>query len=253
MNKIAYHPDGKHIITFEEGPHTYTDNYGVRYMSATSFIGRFFEKFDSEKMALECSIGDNPKYADRSSEDILSEWDIEGERGRNEGTNIHHYAEGVVSKWPSVELPEPLSERCYAIFKQADKAIADLYTKYEFVGAEVIVFSPSLQKSGMIDLLMYNRRMNEILILDYKQNKQITKENKFQKALKPIDHLQDTDISHYGLQLSFYDHIMTIENYFPGIAGYRRGLIHLTPDNYQFIGLESYRYEIKELLKWEQK
>lgn len=251
MNKKAYHPDGKHSIVFDEGPHTYTDNFGKIYTSATSFVGQFFEKFDAVDVSERCAVGVNPKYSGRLPEDIRAEWSAEGKRGQDEGTNVHEFAEGLMDSWGADRLPVPISSRCENIFLQVALAVNALNRKFQFVAIEMIVFSPFLGISGMIDLLMYDPVTNEIIILDHKQNKNApTTENHWRNGLGPLDHLQDTDIAHYSLQLSLYQHLLTVGKYFPGISGYRRILIHLMPDSFREIELEGYDYEIMEMLKY---
>jgi len=250
--KTAYNPNGQKIY-FDENKHEYKDENGLVYQSSTSFIGQFFPKFDMLQMAQRCSIGNNPKYTGRAVKDILAEWQKEGERGRNEGTNIHLYAESLVCSWDKKDSPVPISERCEKIFKTVDAAVEDLQKYYTFIGAEVIVFDPELNKSGMIDLLMYSEASNEIVIFDWKQNKTITNDNQFQKALEPISYIEDTDISHYSLQLSFYEYLLERNNYFPGVSGFRRALIHLKEDEYNIINLSCYKNEIKRMLAYEKK
>ncbi|MBI9090735.1 MAG: PD-(D/E)XK nuclease family protein [Desulfobacterium sp.] len=248
-DKTAYHPDGDHVITFREGPHTYTDNHGTRYLSGTGFVGRFFGKFDAEAVSLRCSQGKNPKYAGRPPGDIRAEWSAEARRGSSEGDNTHEYAESQISSWPADRVPGPISDRCTALFVQADRAVAGLLSRFTFIGAEMVIFSPDLCLSGMVDLLMYDPSTNEILILDWKQNKEISRENPWQSGLPPIDHLQATDISKYTLQLSTYQYILDRESYFPTVSGFRRALIHLTPETFNAIPLDYYDYEVQQMIE----
>lgn len=248
MKKIAYHPDNKHIITFDEEPHTYTDNFGGEYVSATTFIGGFFDKFDMVAMSMKCSSGSNPKYIGRTPEDIMAEWQAEGDRGRNEGTNTHEYAEGLMCGWS--RLPGPISDRCKNLFIQVDGAVKKLSSHFVLVGAEIIVFSPRLGIAGMIDLLMFDKVRRRLLILDWKQNKKLSRHNQWQKAHAPIDHLEDTDINHYSLQLSLYKKIIEMEGYFSKIDIIDLGIIHLKENVFDFIKIESFDYEIGELFKW---
>lgn len=253
MIKTAEHPNGKHIIKFRESNHSYIDNFWVRYTSGTSLLKKYFPEFDIIAVSRKCSTGDNPKYAGRSPVDIRNEWLAEGERGRTEGDNVHIYAEGLMGMWPTHKLPKPISERCESIFIQVDKISKYLLFNFKVIGAEVIVFSPTLRLAGMIDLLLLDTATNEIVVADWKQNKEISDFNEHQNALQPIDHLQDTDISKYSLQLTLYQYILELENYYPNISGYRRAIIHLTPDYAKPIKLEYYEYEIKEILKCHQK
>ncbi len=251
MDKTAYHPNGE-SITFVEGPHTYIDNSGMRYTSATTFVGQYFPKFDIDTVAEKCANGNNPDYSKyQCAAEIKAAWEAEGERGRNEGSNVHEYAEGLIDSWPKVKLPEPISDRCGLIFNQVEKAVHTLQYYYTFIGAEIIVFSPALGLAGMIDLLMHDPADDTLLILDWKQNKNaFSTENIYQSGLGPINHLQDTDINHYTLQLSLYEYILKREQYFPYIKNYKRGLIHLFPERYEFVSLEYYEYEIEEMLKY---
>lgn len=248
-DKIAYHPDGKHIINFCEKNHTYIDNFGKSYTSVTSFIKPFFPGFDSVAMSKKCSAGKNPKYAGRSPEDILEEWAAEGNRGSSEGNNTHEYAEWLVNGWDDSIKPGPISERCEMIFKQVDKIVDYLFTNYDFIGSEIIIFSPDMGIAGMVDLLFFDPETQTILILDWKNNKVITVTNIHQNAFYPIEHLQDTHKSKYALQLSLYQHIINKERYYPQAKKYRRSLLHVIPEISKAIPVEYFDYEIKEILK----
>jgi len=249
-DKRAYHPNGDAWIEFLEGPHSYVDNRGVRYTSGTSFVKPFFPQFDAVVMSRRCAAGRNPKYAGRSPEDIQAEWQAEAERGSSEGDNTHMYAEGMVSGWPREQLPRPISDRCRDLFVQVDRAVAGLLRRFVFVAAEMVIFSPALGLSGMVDLVLFDPATNEVLILDWKQNKKITRQGfRGETALDPIDHLQASDVSKYSLQLSTYQYILDKEGYFPGVDGYRRALIHIMPDKFKIIPLEFYDYEIQLMLE----
>lgn len=246
--KKAFHPDGLHEISFTEKNHRYIDNLGNKYVSVTSFLKGCFKKFDSVKIAKACSKGINPKYSGRDYRDILSDWKKEAIRGTSEGTNVHEYAE----YWgaPPGKSIKPMSDRCKLVFNQVDIAYRKLLLQFKFIAAEIIVFSPKLRIAGTIDLLFYDQETNEIIIIDWKTNKTISTENLYQKCLSPIEHLQETDINKYGLQLSLYQHVMIKENYFPKAKGYRRALIHLTATSATPIKLEYYEYEINRMVEY---
>lgn len=248
-DKKAYHPDGKHIIMFNEQWHRYTDNRGVKYTSGTKFVGQFFPKFDAVAMSEKCSAGKNPRYAGRTPEDIRAEWRAEGQRGSTEGTMIHEYAEGLMCGWDDESLPSPISARTKIMLPHVKAAVHALRKMYTFIAAEMIVFSPELELSGMVDLVMYDAATNEIIVGDYKQNKELSEGNTWQMGFPPIDHLGDSSIEKYSLQLGLYQYIMEKESYFPNVAGYRRELIHLTPEGFTIIPLEYFYYEVCEMIK----
>jgi len=250
-DKTAYHPDGNRFITFLEEPHTYTDNMGVRYQSGTSFSKPYFTKFDMDAMSRKCAKGRNPKYADRNPEDIKAEWLAEGLRGSSEGDNTHLYAEGVYNGIAPSLLPRPISERCEKMFIQVDRAADYLFTRYDYIGSEIVIFSPDLNLAGMVDLLFFDPESRNVLILDHKQNKEITTENRFQSGFGPLSHLQETHKNKYTLQLSTYQYILAKEKYFPDATGFKRVLIHYTPTNFKFIPLHYFQHEVTEILKHE--
>lgn len=217
-------------------------------MSGTQLLKKFTPKFDAVAISEKCAAGKNPKYAGRSPEEIRQEWKSEGDRGRMEGDNLHAYVEALLLK---KETPYPISERCGHLFYQGGLAVEKLLKRFEFIDAESIIFSPYLGLAGMVDLIMFDPEANEIILLDWKQNKEISTTNTFQTLLEPINHLQQTDINQYSLQLSLYEFILDREGYFRTINGYRRALIHITPDSNRAIPLDNYRYEIMEMLKYE--
>lgn len=247
MNRIAYNPSGK-SITFTADDHRYIDSDGQPYRSATQFIGSFFPKFDAEKMARTCSSGMNSKYSGRGPEEIMAEWQAEGDRGRDEGTNVHAYAEALMMHYPKALLPAPISHRNEKLFQQVNAAAFKLLRRYQFVGAEVIIFSPALGIAGTVDLLMFDHRAKDLIIFDWKQNKKLSYSNFYQRGLSPIEYLQDCDITHYELQLSLYQMIIETEGYFPEAREYRRELIHLTPEGYEQIPMGPCQYAIKEMI-----
>ncbi len=251
-DKTAYHPDGKTIITFNEEAHTYTDNQGQEYVSATSFINQFFPKFDAVAVSERCARGRNSKYAGRTPEDIREEWADNARQSSEEGTNVHEYAEGLLKEWES--LPASISPRCERIFPHAEEAVQEIKKFYSVIAAEMIVFSPDLGIAGTIDLLLYDPVKRKILIADWKTNKEISREAfGDRRALAPIEHLSDTDISKYSLQLALYNYLLVREKYFWPDMTYDKKLIHLREDGFQGIPLEDHSYEIGEMLREKRK
>lgn len=246
--KQASHPQHRdRTITFEPRYHSYIDNQGQRYLSGTQLLKKFTPKFDAVGVSEKCAKGKNPKYAGRSPEDIRQEWKSEGDRGRMEGDNLHAYVEARLFNLP---LPKPISERCEKLFIQGDDAIRKLKARFLFIEAEMMIFSPKLGIASQIDLVMLDQDKQEIIILDWKQNREIKTTNTHQTLLTPINHLPQTDINQYSLQLSLYQFLLEREKYFD-VKGYRRALIHITPDSNKAIPLDNYRYEIMEMLKYE--
>jgi len=152
----ATNPSGKTVI-FDPDNHSFTiKETGQVLNGATTFIKGYFLEFDADKWAPRTA-----KKRKTTTEAILAEWAEKAERGRNEGTNVHEYAEIMMLRKfrpnePTNPLPQPLSGRCEDLFMVVDKAIDWLAKYYDLVDVEKIVFSPRLKISGIIDLLMRN-------------------------------------------------------------------------------------------------
>lgn len=237
--KVAYHPSGEKI-TFYEDEHIYETENCKDFTSCTSFIGEYFEKFDTDQVS--------SRYAKKHGllqTDVINMWDAKKVKACHLGTRVHYYCEMSME---GLETPNPENDDERALFNVGDVAVSRLKNKYEFVATEVIVFSNRYKLAGMIDLLMRDPVNGDLLILDWKTNRKITTENRWQSGLGPIKHLEDTAYNHYSLQLSLYKKIMKEEGYFDNVGDIRLGLIHLTHEKPVWIKVHPLDYEIDLML-----
>jgi hypothetical protein len=250
MAKEATHPNGLTVV-FSEDTHTYTvKETGQVLVSVTTYIDQYFPKFDADRMAEKCVT--KPKYAGMTADEIKTAWEENAQRGRDEGTNVHEYAECF---WSGYKLPKPISNRAYTLFGQVIDTSRKLKNhNWSYVAAEKIIFSPELGLAGTIDLLLFNlSRAKEFLILDWKQNVKISTSNKWESAKPPISHLEATDLAKYSLQLNLYRFILRYEGYYPQATDLRMVLVHLMEDDNRPIKVPI-MYEMFQLMayrKWE--
>ncbi len=252
MNKQATHPSGL-TVTFYEDNHTYIIDQAYKYKlleSATTFISKFFPKFETDNVAKKCA--GKGKYKGMTVDEIKQAWADEALRGSTEGTNTHMFAE-CLSNGDLNALPEPQSERESKLFDQVAVAILMLEEKFIFIEAEKIVFSPELGLAGTIDLLMFDPAKNHLIILDWKQNKKIDSSNSWESAMVPIKTWDACDLNKYKLQLNLYEFILRREDYFgfdniPKVSGVRKALIHLTEDTFRAIPIGYYQDTINQML-----
>ena len=128
-------------------------------------------------------------------------------------------------------------------------------TQLDVLAVEKIVFNPFLPRpiAGTIDLLARSRKNGDILILDWKTNKSIDKENKWNKfGLDPISDVPDLNLYHYGLQLSLYQYLLTLGKYVPAGSKFKRAIIHLTETGHEIIQLPDMTSRIKDMIIWDQ-
>lgn len=219
IKRIVYNKFSKY--TFHEDSHTYTyigedgeeKTIGI---STTQFIHSFAEPFDEDKMSKIVA-----KKKGVPQEVILDEWKFNKELACEYGTLAHLYLEclwmdksfiydrkNFISKFgydpvtPKFEDIKPALQKFYDIFKE----------RLEIIGAEVVIASEDYDIAGSIDLLAYSKKLNAIVIIDNKSNKEIKKEAyRDQKMLKPLDHLPDSNFWHYSLQGAIYKRILEKE------------------------------------------
>ena len=131
----------------------------------------------------------------------------------------------------------------------ATRKVYNLFQSLEFVSTEQVIFSESLALAGTIDLLMQDPKTGIVYILDWKTNKRISTENRWQKGLGPITHLEDCAISQYGLQLSVYQNLLVKEGYFRPDTQFVRQIIHLHPEEgIQMYNLAYYENEVEAII-----
>jgi len=223
-------------ITFIQEGHKYIhDDTGKELLSSTTFISKFFEKFDTEKWSRHIANRDN-----MTVQEVVDMWGKKNQESRDFGTTVHNYAQSLIKK---TKVPEPRTgkEKVYftAINKFFDKE------NHEFFDAEKIIGSPVYELGGQIDAL--SKTDKGIFLVDWKTNKSIDMSGfRDRRALEPIDHLQDCNYSKYSLQLSLYRYILEKE-YNWKVAG--QILIHLLPSgDYIKYDIEYLNDEIKKML-----
>lgn len=193
-------------IFFNEEEHKYTDSSNRNYTSVTTLIGYYENKFDQKKLdiAKACErIGQNPnhpkyaKYAGKTVDMILTEWDDERIKGCDIGNGHHNYLDSSVkysngyrqftqSKFTGNKiytindiLDTPtfgkvnlkyfeeigIKDKYPRIFNLISSLVDNGYSIY----SEICTFDSVYLVSGLIDLLAI--KGNKFIIIDWKTNK----------------------------------------------------------------------------------
>lgn len=186
-------------IEFTEATHAYSsivDGHHLKYVSGTSFLSRFFPQFDpTGAIAERCA-----KREGITAEEMRERWAAKGRESTHLGTRLHELCEDVILGNSIRNSPESPSEM--KRFTNGKKLAEKLKNTIDILGVEKIVFSHRLPTpiAGTIDLLGRSRKDGSYLILDWKTNKEIERDNKYSKfCLDPIKHIPDTALHHYAL------------------------------------------------------
>lgn len=192
---------------FEDGH--YYEYKGKRVgISVTSLIGQYANEFDSQTVAERVAQKEN-----RDVQDVLDEWKYKADFACTKGTTCHEYAQAkwVLRYWERINFDGSYEyfEAVEKIKKQADGFKKDFKDKLEHLADEFIIGSEEYDVASAIDHIFINKLTGGLVLVDYKTNTNIYKNEKYAKQMKtPLTHLKDTTLNHYAIQLSIYKFIV---------------------------------------------
>lgn len=174
------------------------DQYGV----AKGLVDKYFNDSAS-------------KYYKMSVEDIVKQWTETGQRAIFIGNALDDYV-GLVTEPEKQRLT--MAEWSEKVSFSTDAAIykrIDAWEKYwkwledngwEMIGREIPLFYVINGRlvGGRADMIVYNRRMNNITIIDWKTADEMHKDRWTKPAHVPVDGLYQDKATVYGMQVSFY-------------------------------------------------
>lgn len=198
---FVFYPDG-HYYTCKSQP------VGI---SVTRFIEQYTNEFDSQTIAEKVAIRDN-----KSVEEVLAEWKAKNVWSCLKGSKSHEFAQSLWSgELYQKDIKQATEEQKMAlesIKQQAKQFYEDFKDRLEHLADEFVVGSESYSIASAIDHLFINKLTGELVLVDYKTNTDIYKNDKYAKKMKvPLHHLKDTTLNHYYIQLSIYKYL--IEKY----------------------------------------
>lgn len=179
-------------LYFDEPKHKYTDSLGNEYISVTTIIGDYCNKFDSKFWSRK-----KAKEQNTTEKKIIEQWDKIKNEACTRGTKTHNAIEDGIkdcSKFKeAIKYLNQINGRCVTVndikylipkqldienFKKAtDYKYDEIYRVFDFyiekgytIYSEIAVFDPTLLISGTIDILCY--KPTDFVILDWKTNRQ---------------------------------------------------------------------------------
>lgn len=250
FDRYKFYED-EHIYTYLENDNSETQ-VGI---SVTTLIGKYENPFDEEKIATLKSLKEGiPK------QDILDSWHFDRDFACTKGTYTHAYNEHLWKNEITYDYDKDsvIAEFGYDVLSPVwDKLkhICDsFYDKFKDhlipIGLEQIVGSKDFDIAGSIDFLAYSKKLDSIIIIDYKTNKEIKKETyNNTKMLYPLNDIPDCNYYHYCLQLAIYKVILEHET---NLKIYpKKWLIWINEKNDNFVLYEckDLDYKAKEILE----
>ena len=225
-------------ISFNEETHTYSiDGSSEGITSVTTLIHKHFPHFDPHDIIQKMRNSKNgipEKYKNMSDDEIKLQWSENGKEASGKGTKIH---KSIELFYNNEEVPEKPTEFMY--FLDFHESIKDRLIPYR---TEWSIFRKDLNLAGQLDMLYTIKdQEGKYALYDWKRSKEIKTENKFEKGLGKLSHLDHCNYNHYSIQLNIYKRIL--ETLY-GLSITEMCLVILYPENDTFK-----LYPVKEMKK----
>ena len=237
---------------FYQDGHYYTYKDKPIEIGATGLIEQYTQDFDSQVVAEKVAIKEN-----KTIQEVLDEWEYKNKFACAKGSTCHEHAQSI---WSGKEYYEASFgntddeqiEFCEAvdkIQKQASNFYIDYADRLEHLADEYIIGSEEYNLASAIDHLFINKLTNGLVLVDYKTNSDIHKNERYAKDMKvPLSHLKDTTLNHYAIQLSIYKYL--VEKY-TNLQIEEMFIIWFSElnDNYEIIEIPYLYKEVKNILE----
>ncbi|HLX54205.1 MAG TPA: PD-(D/E)XK nuclease family protein [Aquella sp.] len=197
-------------IKFIAEDHSYLIN-DSKAISVTSILKQLVKPFDGDYWAQVKS-----KDMGITTDELKSKWEFNAKLAQIKGTITHEILEnklaGTEFTYPQELILshfgyDPVQDLVQNMMPLIDKFAQDIDGKMVPVASELIVGDSDYMIGGTVDQIFYNHKSGKLEVWDWKTNKQIKTSSSYYH-LPPIDHIADTELDHYSLQLSFYKLIL---------------------------------------------
>lgn len=228
-------------ITFDESTHTYyIDGSSENVISVTTLIHSYFPKFNADDVIKKMRIKGLPeKYKDMSDMDIKKSWNDNGKVSSSSGTKLHKSIESFYKE------NQEDHEKEFIYFLQFHDSIKDRLQPYR---SEWSIFRNDLKLAGQLDMLYKVIDKDEYVLCDWKRSKEIKFENKFEKGLNGLKHLDHCNYNHYSIQLNIYKRILETL-YDLKIVDMFLVVLHPDNDTYHIVQINEMKKEIDYIFK----
>lgn len=146
-------------------------------------------------------------------QEVLAEWEYKNKFACEKGSAIHEFTQSLWSKEIYKARYFDNSEKFINTVEYLARQSNDFYIDYkdrlEHLADEYVIGSEEYNIASAIDHLFINKLTGGLVLVDYKTNSDIHKNEKYAKNMKvPLTHLKDFTLNHYYIQLSIYKYLV---------------------------------------------
>lgn len=177
-------------------------------ISVTRLIEEYTQPFNAEEVAERVAKKEN-----KSVGEVLTEWKVKNEQSCLKGSISHENVQNMFAninyQADTKNCSQATLEALELIFKQEINFYQEFLLKFEHLTDEFVIGSQEYDIASAIDHLFVNRLTGGLVMVDYKTNTDIHKNEKYAKNMQyPLEHLKDTTLNHYAIQLSIYKFLL---------------------------------------------
>jgi len=194
-------------------------NLPGKTMSVSACTELLHKPFDKDEMSKKCSERDKDKpdgkYYNMTPYQILEMWENNAAESRRYGQLLDSYTDirlmnnNLLESW-KLDNSFDYDMRLHGLCTGFDQFYNNLTkgTDYRFVTREQQMFIKSKKSgkyiNGRFDCLFYSEMTGRYLLIDWKTNEEIKKDNKFEKMFGPLFNKEACDWNYYTVQVYMY-------------------------------------------------
>lgn len=185
------------------------------YVRVTALIHKFFPEFDADKIIQKMKESRNwatSEYFGLSTEEIKNKWETNRNTAADAGTEMHakieqhmNYLMKKQELFPPNESIVPKRWRDNSLeCKSFRRFIKKRLKKWNVYSSEFPLMNDDYRIRGTADALFIDPKDGCLILADWKHSKEIKLENRYEKGLEFLAHLDNCNYYHYCLQLNIY-------------------------------------------------
>lgn len=186
-------------------------------------------------------------------QEVLDEWEYKNKFACEKGSAIHEFTQSLWSKKIYKARYFDNSEKFINTVEYLARQSNDFYIDYkdrlEHIYDEFVIGSEEYDIASAIDHLFINKLTGGLVLVDYKTNSDIHKNERYAKDMKvPLSHLKDFTLNHYYIQLSIYKYL--VEKY-TNLKIEEMFIVYFSEniDNYEIIEIPYLKNEVELILE----
>lgn len=206
-------------VKFFEKKHEYTIDNKPAKLSVSGVLKYFEKGFDAANIAANVA-----RKTGKTVSEVLDEWDFKKDYACYRGTEFHKFVENFLDR-KKISIDEKAlmtfmveneistgQEFVNGYYEEMAKIICQFLNFYEWwkqdhilLKSEYVMGDRDSQICGTLDNLSYNKKTKEIVIFDYKTNKEIKTKNAYgEKLLSPFQKYDNCELVKYSFQIWLY-------------------------------------------------